>query len=98
MMGPVNNNLSYFQYAILAVVGMLVLHRVCRPFDTFRKLLWAAMGVGLLGCFLLIGKWFDLFITEPAAYLVLAALAIAALGVFAAMQALFKWIDRLLRR
>ena len=84
--------------AILAVVGMLVLYRVCRPFDTFRRFLWAAMGIGLLGCFLLIGKWFDLFITEPAAYLVLAALAIAALGVFAAMQALFKWIDRLLRR
>ncbi|MBQ3159589.1 MAG: hypothetical protein IJC00_03930, partial [Clostridia bacterium] len=39
------------------------------------------LGIGLLGCFLLIGKWFDLFITEPAAYLVLAALAIAALGV-----------------
>ena len=81
--------------AILAVVGMLVLHRVCRPFATFRRILWGAMGIGLVGCFLLLGQWFDLYITEPAAYLAMAALMIGALGVFAAMQALFRWIDRL---
>ncbi len=84
--------------AILAVVGMLVLYRVCRPFGLFRKLLWCAMGIGLVGCFLLLGPWFELYITQPVSYLVMAAMMISALGVFVAMQALFRWIDRLLRR
>lgn len=84
--------------AILAVVGMLVLHHVCRPFGLFRKILWGAMGFGLVGCFLLLGPWFELYITEPASYLVMAAMMIGALGVFVAMQALFRWIDRLCGR
>ena len=84
--------------AILAVVGMAVLHRVCSPFGPFRRILWACMAIGLMGCFLLLGPWFDLSITQSTSYLVLISMMLAALGVFVAMQALFRWTDKLLRR
>ena len=84
--------------AILAVVGMLVLYQVCRPFDRFRTVIWSAMGIGLIGCFLLLGPWFDLSITDTTSYLVLAALMLAALGVFIAIQSLFRRIDKLFMR
>ena len=79
---------------ILSVVGMLVLRKVCLPFDGYRALIWSAMGVGLLGCFLLLGPWFDLRIAQRVSFLVMAALMIAALGVFTAMQALFRRLDK----
>ena len=79
--------------AVLGVVGMAVLYRVCRPFDTFRKILWGAMGLGLVGCFLVLGKPFGFAVTMPVSFGVLGAMALMALGVFAAVQALFRWID-----
>ena len=45
---------------ILAVTGMAVLHRTCRPFAPFRHLLWWAMGAGLLLCFTVLRRLFDL--------------------------------------
>ncbi len=81
--------------AILAVVGMLLLSRVCRPFSLYRGCIFATMGAGLVGCFLVIGKWFDLYITQQSSYLVLAAMMLAALMVFVLLQALFRWGDRL---
>ena len=45
---------------ILAVTGMSVLYRTCRPFGWFRRLLWWAMGMGLVLCFTLLHNLFDL--------------------------------------
>ena len=78
---------------VLGIVGMAVLFRVCRPFAPFRKLLWSAMGVGLIGCFLVLGKPFGFVITTPVSFGILALMALVALGVFAAMQALFRRIN-----
>jgi cation-transporting ATPase E len=83
--------------AILGVVGMSVLYRVCRPFDTFRKLLWGAMGLGLVGCFLVLGKPFGFAITTPLSFVLLGAMGLVALGVFAAVLALFRRLDSLRR-
>ena len=83
---------------ILAVVGMLVLYRLCRPFNWFRRVLWLAMGVGLIGCFLVLGPWFDLYIATPVSYLVLAVMMTAAIGMFVVIQALFRWMDKLRKR
>lgn len=83
--------------AILAMVGLLVLYRVCRPFNLFRRALWGAMAIGLAGSFLLFRDFFDLHITRPTSYLLLAVMLAAALAVFVAMQALFRLFDRLRR-
>jgi len=45
---------------ILAVVGMMVLFQVCKPFDRFRKVIWSAMLAGLLVVFTLLGELFEL--------------------------------------
>ena len=84
--------------AILAVVGMLVLFQVCKPFDTFRKVIWAAMAVGLLGCFTLLGGIFELGIESLSVLLVMVTLLIMTPTVFFAVQRLFDWGDRLVGR
>jgi cation-transporting ATPase E len=81
--------------AILAVVGMLVLFQVCKPFDKFRKLIWFAMAAALVGCFTLLGGIFELRIQSPAVGLVMTTLLIMTPAVFFAVQRIFDWGDKL---
>ena len=46
--------------AILAVVGMFVLRQACKPFDTFRHILWWTMMAGLIFCFTVLRGFFFL--------------------------------------
>ncbi len=84
--------------AILAVVGMLVLFQVCKPFDKFRKLIWFAMAAALIGCFTLLGGIFELHIESQAVLLVMAALLIMVPTVFFAIGRIFDWGDKLYAR
>ena len=81
--------------AVLAVVGMMVLLRVSVPFDKFRKLLWGAMAAALLGSFILLRQPFDLMITEPRSFLVMALALVMAPTVFYVLQRLFALWDKL---
>ena len=80
--------------SILAVVGLLVLFQVCKPFDRFRKLIWWAMAAGLVVCFTVLGGFFDLRTGSLGAGLVMATLLIMTPTVFFAMQRVFDWGDR----
>ncbi len=80
--------------SILAVVGLLVLFQVCKPFDRFRKLIWITMALGIVICFTLLGGFFDLRTGSIQAGLVMATLLIMTPTVFFAMQRLFDWGDR----
>ena len=81
--------------AILAVVGMLVLFQVCKPFDKFRRRIWFAMAAALIGCFTLLGGIFELRIGSAAVLLVMATLLIMTPTVFFAIQRLFDWGDKI---
>ena len=80
--------------AILAMVGMLVLFQVCKPFDKFRKVIWFAMAAALIGCFTFLGGIFELHITTAATALVMATLVIMTPTVFFAIQRIFDWGDK----
>lgn len=84
--------------AILAVVGLLVLFQVCKPFDKFRKLIWWAMAAALVGCFTLLGNLFDLQAGSLEINLVMATLLIMTPSVFFAMQRIFDWGDKIFAR
>ena len=84
--------------AILAVVGMLVLFQVCKPFDRFRKLIWFAMAAALVGCFTLLGGLFELRTESLAVQLIMATLLIMTPTVFFAVQRVFDWGDKLFLR
>ncbi|MGM9578283.1 MAG: cation-translocating P-type ATPase, partial [Evtepia sp.] len=80
---------------ILAVVGMMVLFQVCKPFDTFRKIIWAAMLVSLVVVFTMLGDMFALTAGAVQTKLVMLTLLLMTPTVFFAMQRLFDWGDRL---
>ena len=84
--------------AVLAVVGMLVLYKVSVPFDNFRKIIWGAMAVALLGSFLLLGSFFELTITDSRSLLVMASALVAAPTVFFVMGRLFALTDKLIAK
>ncbi len=46
--------------AVLAAVGMWVLFDVSRPFDSFRKVVWGAMGAALVLCFTVLRGFLEL--------------------------------------
>ena len=81
--------------AIVGVVGLLVLFQTCKPFDVFRKIIWAAMAVALIGCFTLLGSFFELRASLKSVQLVMATLLIMTPTVFFAMQRLFDLGDRI---
>ena len=84
--------------AILAVVGLLVLFQVCKPFDKFRRLIWWAMATALVGCFTLLGNLFDLHAGTLETNLIMATLLIMTPSVFFAMQRIFDWGDKIYAR
>ncbi len=81
--------------AILGVVGLLVLYQVCKPFDKFRRIIWAAMALGLLLSFTWLGALFDLQTGSAGATLVMVTLLIMTPTVFFAVQRIFDWGDKL---
>ncbi len=81
--------------AALAIVGLLVLFGVSRPFDSFRKIIWCAMAVALASSFVLLGKPFELLLSDSRSYLVLAVTAVLAPTVFFTVNRLFTLWDKL---
>ena len=81
--------------AVLSVVGLLVLFQTCKPFDKFRKLIWAAMAVGLVLCFTWLGKIFELQASDYSIQLVMVTLLIMTPTVFIVLERVFDWGDRL---
>jgi cation-transporting ATPase E len=84
--------------AILATVGLLVLFQTCKPFDKFRRLVWWAMAVALLGCFTLLGSFFELHTGDTGVRVVMATLLIMTPTVFFAIQRIFDWGDKVVAR
>ena len=80
--------------AILGIVGLLVLFQTCKPFDKFRKLIWAAMALGLLVCFTLLAGLFNLQTGTAQTTLVMITLILMTPTVFFAIQRVFDWGDK----
>ncbi|MBQ8833573.1 MAG: HAD-IC family P-type ATPase [Oscillospiraceae bacterium] len=80
---------------ILAVVGMMVLFQVCKPFGTFRRIIWCAMLVCLVVCFTFLGQLFELRAGSTETKLVMVTLLLMTPTVFFAMQRLFDWGEEL---
>ena len=80
--------------AILAMVGLSVLFKVCQPMSLFRGIVLGAMALGLVGCFTILGWLFDLYIVGIPAFWMLTGFLAAAPVVFFLMVLLFKLGDR----
>ena len=84
--------------AILAMVGLMVLFQVCKPFDLFRKFLWAGMALGLIACFTLLGETLSLGSGSVEARLLMMTLLLMTPTVFFAIQRVFDWGEKLCGR
>ena len=84
--------------AVLAFVGMLVLYRVCTPFDKFRRVVWFAMVAALVGCFTVLGGFLELQLATPGVLWALCGLLAAAPVVFMGISKLFSLYDRLRKK
>ena len=81
---------------VMAVVGMMVLYRVCQPFDRFRKLIWTGMAAVLLACFTLLDGLFELHVAHPGIFLLMVTLVVVAPAVYRTLSWLFDQLERLL--
>ena len=84
--------------AALAVVGLMVLFKVSRPFDLFRKIIWGAMAVALVGSFVILGGPFELLISDNRSFLVLGCVMVMAPTVFFVINRLFVLWDKLWKK
>ncbi len=83
---------------ILAVVGMMVLFQVCKPFNLFRKLVWTGMLVCLILVFTLLGQVFALRAGTVQTKLVMVTLLLMTPTVYLIMLKIFDFGDRIYRR
>ena len=83
---------------ILGVVGMLVLYRVCRPFDRWRRIIWIAMAVCLGACFTFLGDFFQLQVGDAQTRLPLLTLLLMTPTVFFGVQWAFDWCEKQIAR
>lgn len=77
--------------AVLAVVGLLVLFQVCKPFNKFRGFVWTAMTAGMVIVFSLLGDFFELSAGSPGVQLVMFTLLVMTPTVFFAAERVFRW-------
>ena len=80
--------------ALLGTVGLLVLFQTCRPFGTFRKIIWGAMAVALVFCFTVLAPLFEFHSGDSQYWLILGALILMTPTVFFIMQWLLSLTDK----
>ena len=83
---------------ILAVVGLMVLFQVCKPWNRFRRIIWCAMLAGLIVCFTILDRPFELTTTTVESKLIMFTLLLMTPTVFFAMQRLFDFGERIYNR
>lgn len=84
-------------FAILSVVGLLVLQQICKPLNKFRGVIWWLIAVLLVVCFLFFGNAFELKVYDHGVQLVMTTLLLMTPTVFLAVQRVFDWGDRSIR-
>jgi cation-transporting ATPase E len=80
---------------VLALVGLLVLLQTCRPFGTFRKVIWGCMAAALAVSFTVLGGFFELNLFHWVTLLIIAVTVLVIPTVYIAISYLLKLIDRL---
>ena len=83
---------------ILGAVGLLVLWQACRPFDLWRRIIWIAMAAALVGSFLFLGGFFQLYLGDTRTLLALGTLLLMTPTVFFGMQWVFDMGEKAINR
>lgn len=55
-----NEEISTICVLLFGIVGLIMLFRVCKPFDTLRKVLWISMGVLFVSAVCFVSEFFSL--------------------------------------
>jgi len=71
---------------------------VCHPFDRWRRIIWIAMGSGLLACFTLLGEFFQLQLGDNKTLLPLATLLLMTPTVFFGVLWCFDMCEKMIVR
>ena len=80
--------------ASIGTVGLVVLLQVCKPLKGFRRIVWSAMAIAMVGSFTLLGGLFELRLGSFSTLPLLAGLVLAAPPVFFAVQWCFDRFDK----
>ena len=83
---------------ILAVVGMMVLFQICKPFNRFRQVIWCAMLLGLILVFAFLGPIFELHAGSIQTKLVMVTLLLMTPTVYLLMLYAFDYGEKLYRK
>ena len=83
---------------ILAVVGMMVLFQICKPFNRFRQIVWCAMLVSLVVVFGFLGPIFELHSGSIQTKLVMLALLLMTPTVYLLMLYAFDYGEKIYRK
>ena len=80
---------------VLALVGLLVLFETCKPFGTFRKVIWGCMAAALAVSFTVLGGFFELNLFHWVTVLIIAVTVLVIPTVYIAICYLLGVCDKL---
>lgn len=75
IIGLPREHLSTACTVVFAIVGLVYLFRICRPFNTFRIIIWTTCAAGLASCFIFL-PWFFHLSTDVPAYAIIISVCI----------------------
>ena len=89
--GVADAEMSTISAIVMGVVGLLMLHQTCKPYNALRKLLMIAMSVAMVVCVLFLK---DLFTLAPLDFSSILVLVVLSLLAYPVMYVLSKGLDR----
>lgn len=89
--GIQTSDISIAATILLAIVGFMVLYKICRPFNVVRVLIWVGSFIGILTCILVFPRLFGMHLIPKKCVLLLILFAIIAEPVF---RFFTKWIEK----
>jgi len=92
--GMTHGELSTIAAIVLAEVGLIMLHRTCKPWSSLRKLLWGAMCFAIVFCVLFLKDLFALSPLDFGGGLVLVTLGLVALPIIRTISDILNFTSR----
>ena len=94
--GVDSGDISTASTLLLAVVGIMILYRICQPFNKFRGIVWGLMIVGMLLAIIYFHSLFNITSVSLKCGMLLGAFAIITEPCFRYLSALFEYLSRYL--
>lgn len=92
--GVASKDISTAATMLLAIVGFMILYRICQPMNTLRMIVWIGCVIGLLGCSIFLPQLFAITGMSRKCIMLFVVFSIATEPVLRYLTKLIEWLRK----